>query len=381
MKQNGIFKIAELAKVSIGTVDRALHGRNGISEATRKKVLRIARELHYSPNPAARTLSKGTANVRIGVCIPREIHLFYDQMRAGVFEEAQRVRSMGVELVHRPVPSLGVGEKKQLSALLRDGVNAMILTPGNPEIAGPLIDEAEESGIRVVCTTTDAPRSRRSSIVAVDPELSGRLAAELLAKFVLPASKAAVVTGMLSTTEHRLKATGFAVGFSSECPGGEVVAVLEAHESEEESYHKTCDLLRREPILRGIYVSTVNCLPVCRALRKLNLEGKVALITTDVFPQMVPHLLQGTIRTSIYQNPYLQGQTAVRLLVDHLLNGSVIPSSNLVSPTLVLKSNLRDFREVSEIVPPQAPKDASNRTQFSYDQNYFAGGIKRLVIG
>jgi len=358
MKQNGIFKIAELAEVSIGTVDRALHGRSGISETTRNKVLRIARELNYSPNPAARTLSKGRANLRIGVCIPREIRFYYDQMRAGMLDEAQRVRSIGLELVHRPVPRLGAGEKKQLAALLDDSVNAIILTPGNPEIAGPLIDRAEESCIRVVCITTDAPMSKRSSIVAVDPELSGRLAAELMARFVPAGSKVAVMTGMLSTTEHRLKATGFALGFSGDCPGGEVVAVLEAHESEDESYDKTCDLLNREPKLQGIYVSTVNCLPVCKALCRLNLDGKVALITTDVFPQMVDHLLRGTIRTSIYQNPYLQGQTAVRTLVDHLLNGFDISPSYLLSPTLVLKSNLRTFREASDHVPALSATDS-----------------------
>jgi len=352
MKPNGIFKIAELAKVSIGTVDRALHARRGISEATRIKVLRIARKLNYSPHPAARTLSKGRANVRIGVCVPREIRLYYDQLRAGISDEARRVRSMGVELVHRPMPSLGVGEMKQLTALLRDQVNAIIVTPGNPEASSELIDQAEDKGIRVVCTTTDAPQSRRSSLVAVDPDLSGRLAAELMAKFVPPASKVAVVTGMLNTQEHRLKATGFAVGFASDCLGGEVVAVLEGHESEEESYEKTCDLLTRESNVRGIYVSTVNCLPVCRALRKLKLERRVALITTDVFPQMVPHLLQGTIRASIYQNPYLQGQTAMRILVDHLLNGTAIPANSWVSPTLVLKSNLRVFREVADAQPP-----------------------------
>ena len=56
MKRNGIHKIAELAKVSIGTVDRALHGRPGVSEATREKVLRIAKKLNYMPHPAARLL-------------------------------------------------------------------------------------------------------------------------------------------------------------------------------------------------------------------------------------------------------------------------------------------------------------------------------------
>ena len=352
MKPNGIFKIAELAKVSIGTVDRALHGRPGISKATRQKVLRIAKKLNYSPHPAARTLSKGRANVRIGVCVPREIRLYYDQMRAGILDEARRVRGLGVELLHRPVPSLGVGEKKQLTDLLHDHVNAIIVTPGNPEVAGPLIDVAEEKGIRVVCTTTDAPQSRRSSIVAVDPELSGRLAAELMAKFVPSAAKVAVVTGMLSTEEHRRKASGFTAGFSSDCPGGEVVAVLEGHESEEESYEKTSQLLEREPQIRGIYVSTVNCLPVCRALRKHGLEGVVTLITTDVFPQMVASLRDGTICASIYQNPYLQGQTAMRILLDHLLNGATIPSTSLISPTLALRSNLHVFREVAEIVHP-----------------------------
>ena len=353
MKRNGIYRIAELAKVSIGTVDRALHGRPGIREATRKKVLRIAHKLAYSPNPAARALSVGRGALRIGVCIPREIHFYYDQMRSGILDESVRASGLGVELVQKLVPSLGVDEKKQMTALLDSGVKAIIATPGDPEIIGPLIDLAEENNVHVVCTTTDAPRSRRSSIVAVDPELSGRLAAELMAKFVPRGARAAVVTGMLTTEEHRLKASGFATGFISDCPGGEVVTVLEAHESEEESYRKTCDLLSREPTLRGIYVSTVNCLPVCRALKKFKLAGVVALITTDLFPQMVPHLQQGTIRASIYQNPYLQGQLAMRILTDYFINGTAIPASSHIGPTLVFRSNVHLFREVQESKSPQ----------------------------
>src|SRR5262249_52925797 len=98
MKRAGIHRIAELAQVSIGTVDRALHGRKGISDATRRKILRIAKELDYSPHPVARALSAGRNKRRIGVCIPEEIHFFYDQMRAGIFEEATRVSGFGIEL-------------------------------------------------------------------------------------------------------------------------------------------------------------------------------------------------------------------------------------------------------------------------------------------
>jgi len=111
MKRTGIHRIAELAKVSIGTVDRALHGRPGISEATRKNVLRIAKKLDYSPHPAARMLSVGTSHFRIGVCIPKEIHFFYDQMRAGIFDEARRANGLGVEIVIVRFPSWDRGSK------------------------------------------------------------------------------------------------------------------------------------------------------------------------------------------------------------------------------------------------------------------------------
>jgi LacI family transcriptional regulator len=353
MERPGIHKIARLAKVSIGTVDRALHGRAGISEVTRTRVLRIAKELAYTPHPAARILSVGRGRLRIGVCVPQEIRLYYDHMRAGIEDEARRVSSLGIELVRRPVPGLGTDQGPQVASLLRKDVGAIILTPGNPALVGQLIDSAEEQNVRVVCITTDAPNSKRSAMVGVDPELSGRLAAELMARFVQPESRVAVITGMLSAEEHRLKSDGFRKGYHEDCSNSGEVEVLEAHESEDESYRKTCDLLEQYPDLRGIYVSTVNCLPVCRALEGFGLAGKVALITTDLFGEMIPYLRQRAIHASIYQDPYLQGQTAVRIVVDHLLNRTPIPKSNYLNPGIVLRTNLHLFREAQELAASQ----------------------------
>ena len=39
--------IARLANVSVGTVDRVLHGRSGVSEASRKRVEEILKQLDY----------------------------------------------------------------------------------------------------------------------------------------------------------------------------------------------------------------------------------------------------------------------------------------------------------------------------------------------
>jgi LacI family transcriptional regulator len=348
MKRAGVHKIAELAGVSIGTVDRALHGRPGIRESTRKKILAIAKQLDYTPHPAARALSIGRAHLRIGVCIPEEIHFFYDQMRAGIKDEAARASSLGIDIIHKPTPSLGENEKEKITELLEEKLSAMIITPGDPKVVTSLVNKAEKEGIKVVFTTTDAPQSNRSSMVGVDPYLSGKLAAELTAKFLPAESQAAVITGMLSTEEHRAKAEGFRAEFESECPGGKVIAVLEAHESEEESYRKTRALLDEKPKLQAIYVSTVNCMPVVRAVQERKRTGKIRLITTDIFQQMIPYLEQGTISASIYQDPYLQGQTAVRILIDHLTNGTLIPKTCYLNPGIVLRSNLGLFREATQ---------------------------------
>jgi LacI family transcriptional regulator len=347
-EKHGIHRIAEMANVSIGTVDRALHGRGGIKEATRKRILQIAEQIGYSPNLAARALSGAKARVRIGVCIPKEIHFFYDQLWGGVLDEEHHLEQLGVEFENRPVRTLGEGDIDAFKELVENHVDGIVLTAGSPKELTPLIDEAEEKDVRVVCVSTDAPESHRSSIVCVEPRLNGCLAGELMGKCVPPGSKVAVVAGMLSTEDHRKKTDGFSEGFLRHCPEGKIISVVEGHEDEEESFRKTSDLLRRFPTLDGLYVNTVNCLPVCRALGARGFEGKVKLITTDLFAEMAPYFQKGIITASIYQHPYRQGQIAVRLLADNLTNKIHLPPAAHLSPGVVMSSNLHLFREMRQ---------------------------------
>jgi LacI family transcriptional regulator len=348
-KKSGIHLIAEMANVSIGTVDRALHERRGIKEATRQHILQIARQIGYTPNLAARSLSVAKNSARVGVCIPREIHFFYDQLWSGVLDEARRVGQLGIQFENRPIQVLGEGDTAVFKDLVKSGVDGIILTAGNPKDLTPLIDDAEAKGIRVVCVSTDAPESHRSSVVCVEPSLNGSLAGELMGKLVPPNSKVAVVAGMLTAEDHRKKTAGFSETFPRHCAGGKIVSVIEGHEDEEESFQKTSDLLRRVPDLAGLYVNTVNCLPVCRALKAQGLAGKVKLITTDLFAEMSPYFQEGTITASIYQQPHRQGQLAVRVMADNLTNKIHFPPAVHLSPGLVMSSNLHLFREMRPV--------------------------------
>ncbi|MBI4890791.1 MAG: LacI family DNA-binding transcriptional regulator [Acidobacteria bacterium] len=343
----GVRDIARAAGVSLGTVHRALHGRADVNEKTRQKVLAAARRLGYQPNLTARALASAKTTIRIGVCIPRKIRYFYDQMRDGILEEAERYSHLGLEILYEPVPSLGSGEEAALTRMFSENVRAIVLTPGLPGRLTPLIDEAEKQrGIRVVCVASDDSSSARSTAISVEPRLNGTLAAELMSKLTHPRARVAVITGMMATEDHAGKVQGFAAEFQRACPQGQLAAIIEDHQTERESYVKSLELLRTEPELAGIYVSTANCLPVCRALQESGAAGRVKLITTDLFPEALPWFERNVISASIYQHPYVQGQTAIRLLVDHFLQQAPLPATHYLNPAIVLKANLQLFREI-----------------------------------
>lgn len=119
--------VAEAAGVSIGTVDRVLHGRPGVSEKSRKKVLKVIDEIGFVPNVNASVLASGSKD-RLIVCLMPEVKkgeiwdlwnsgldasvdyahrysvsiekIFYDQNDSASFEEAcDRVLNMNPSAV------------------------------------------------------------------------------------------------------------------------------------------------------------------------------------------------------------------------------------------------------------------------------------------
>lgn len=354
MKRISIKDIALLANVSRGSVDRALHGRGDISEETRKLIVQIASQKGYTPNPAARALVIGRATLSIGVCIPREIRHFYDQVRDGILEEANRYDAMGITAIYHPYERLGKGECQRAQEMLKHDIKALILTPGTDRALVPVINEAEKRKINVVCVAGDFAESLRSSAVSSNPELNGRCAAELMSKFLRPKARVAISTGMLQHEIHYREIRSFTDAFEKFSNGGKVIEVIENHESEEEAFEKCASLLKRVRRIDGMYISTANCMPVCTALDAAGLADKVKLVTTDLFPAMFPWFERGTICASVYQRPYRQGQTAVRLIVDHIIRGQPFPTSFYLNPSVVLRSNLHMFRELKQADRPGA---------------------------
>lgn len=334
----GIKDIARTLGVSIGTVDRALHDKRGINPATRARVLATAEALGYRPNLAARHLKSGTS-VSIAVHLPQEIAQFWDALEAGIRDAAALFEpTLHVEFAR--YPRYGEGDRGLFESSLAAGVNGLIVAPGDPAALAPSLARAAAQGVAVACVVTDAPGTERLTCVSADPATVGGVAGELFARFLPAGGNIAFVTGWLGTQDHADKLHGFEHSVMTMAPALRLASVVEAHDDEAAAYDQTRALLVNRPDLNGIYVSTVNSLPVLRALQDAGRLGSVMVVTTDLFPALVPWIRDGTVAATLYQRPLTQGRLAVRALYAYLLDGTRPPDRLKVMPHVVMRSNL-----------------------------------------
>ena len=342
-KSAGIKEIAAAVGVSIGTVDRALHSRPGISEATRTRIMQAASALGYRPNLAARHLKLGR-QPQISVHLPQEIASYFDALRQGI-QQAAAIMQPPLRVEFHSYPRMGLGEMESLQTVLDESCDGIILAPSAPSRVAPLIRQASLGGIPVVCVATDAPDSDRLAVVSSDPFTSGAIVAELLTRLDKGNHQAAIITGDLATVDHSEKVRGFRAMMGDLGSSLTLAEVAEAHDEPREAYRQTCDLLGRHPNLSSIYVSTSNSVPVIKALEERGRAEKVTVIVTDLFPELVPLMRAGKIFATLFQRPLTQGRLAFEAMHRFIVEGARPKPVQKLPPFIVLRSNLDVFIE------------------------------------
>lgn len=81
--------IARIANVSYATVSRALNNHKDVNEQTKQKILKICKEVGYSPNAIARGLVKQNTYT-IGLLVPDITNPYYPEVARGVEDEASK---------------------------------------------------------------------------------------------------------------------------------------------------------------------------------------------------------------------------------------------------------------------------------------------------
>ncbi len=337
-----VYDIAAALDVSTGTVHRALRNGEGINPVTKKKVLSMAKTLGYRPNLAARYLSQ-KKKTRISINTLQGTTSFWDDVRAGIEDEARAQGVDSVELEFRTFPNLSEGDEAAFRAALASGSDGVIMFPSRPGLLRHWMRLGARSSVPVVCVATDAPDSDRLALVSVDTHVSGSLAADLLGRFCRGTGSVAVTLSDSGINEHAEKYDAFKETLDSLHPGMKVVATIEDHDLEAETYAKSRALFTAHPDLAGLYITTEASIPVIRAARDMHMLSQLTIITTDLFPTLVEEIRNGAVAATIFQRPRTQGRMAYRLLHEFLVDGRPSTQKLTLSPHLITRGNLEFF--------------------------------------
>ena len=110
--------------MAVSTVSRALSGHPRISEATRKRVWKLAEQLHYQPNHLAASLRRGHSNT-LGIILPHIDGKFFALVMKGVEDVA---RKAGFNVMLCQSDESYTREQKNLEALLNAQVDGILVS-------------------------------------------------------------------------------------------------------------------------------------------------------------------------------------------------------------------------------------------------------------
>ena len=242
-------------------------------------------------------------------------------------------------------PRLGMGDVEAFAQVMDRHFDGIIFLPGDARKFNPLIRKLSRRGTAMMCVASDAPNTERIGSVSADAFVSGAIAAELLSHKLGRKANVAVFSGALSTIDHAEKLRGFAATLATQASHLTLLPVLESHERPREAYRQALSLMKGKFKPEGLYISTANSIPVMKALEERGLLGKVQVITTDLFQELVPLIQSGKILASLYQRPFTQGKTAFENLLSYLLKKSTTQATVRLAPHVIFRSNISLFFE------------------------------------
>jgi LacI family transcriptional regulator len=204
-----IQELAAQSGVSVATVSRALNGSPEVSEATRDRILELARRLDYTPSAAARALVRRRSHV-VGVILdtgpghPDLLHPFFQEVLVGLKHGAG---AGGYDLLLFASEEPGNGFGGAHSYLRRaehhgvDGVVVMGFDGRDPEI-----NKLAESNLACIAVDADLGGPRTGYVMSENRE-GAALAVRHL--FELGHRRIATITGPMQTWPGRDRLEGY----------------------------------------------------------------------------------------------------------------------------------------------------------------------------
>ena len=316
-----IKQIAELCGVSRGTVDRVLNNRGNVKADKRELILSMAKKLNYTPNPAGRALVSRQNKPTLGIVLPAKGLKFFDDVIAAMKKAEEKYALFGLQTEWRLTDGYDVEAQCEALDELMPKINGLIINPINSSRVRERLFAMQARDIFVVTVNNDIKNAGRHCYVGSDYRNGGETAAALLQLIRPQGTIAGVMLGSFQMFGHQERLNGFRA-IAQRDGKIYITAVDEDNDNEDCSYERVTSMLKNHEDINAMFLAASGgTYGACRAIKDLGREKSITVVAFDTVPGVVEMMKEGIISATIYQHPRRQGQRAMQLVFDSLVNG------------------------------------------------------------
>ena len=314
-------QIADRCGVSRGTVDRALHHKEGVREEVAERIRATAREMGYISN---RLVMQQTQQWKIGVVL-HSGHSPFVQMLCELFESfSERELLPNITVIVRAMQDMDVQHQLTLidELVTTEHIDGLALMPlANTLVRDKINTLSEQQGIPVVTLNTDITDANRIAYVGADNIASGRAAAALLGMVMQGHGSVLPILGQRSGHyADSQRFTGFITEMAESFPDIRVLHPECSFVDESLAERIAARAMQSDQELSGIYLTSAGREGVNRAVcaHAADRPEKIHVVVHDIINENVKMVKQGTVDFIIGQDVKTQGTLPIRLLYDYL---------------------------------------------------------------
>ncbi|MGD9994933.1 MAG: LacI family DNA-binding transcriptional regulator [Salinivirgaceae bacterium] len=348
-KRIGIKDIAARAGVSIGTVDRVLHNRGEVKEATRKKVLEIVQELDYTPNIFAKSLSsKRTTKLAIVIPDSSDNNPYWEKPVSGIKLAAEELTHYNTEILYE---HFDASDEEAFKNVLRkvcdQNPDGIVLNPVFKDISLEFIQEFDKRAIPYVFIDINLKNVNNLAYYGQDAEQSGLVAARLMEAstpkvpnlLIVKQSKRKVFS---SHIERRIE--GFTRYYAERQKAINAQTIEIDLNAPNEPYQSLNKVFEMGNTYHGIFVPNSRGFKLAEYLKSRDLTNLVT-IGYDLVDSNIDYMQQGYLTYLISQKPELQAYKAIWALFDHLVTKKPVRKTNYSAIDIIIKENIEYYLE------------------------------------
>lgn len=343
--------IADHFGMSLNTIHKAIAGKPGVSDVTRKKILKYASDNGYQLNTMASILKR--KQLTVAVCLPQvneNSKYFYGDIWDGCRAYLKEWSALNIQTEEFAFPDNSFSSA--ITSLVQkhasgNSIDGLLTIPPQDDAGINAIKKLSEQGTSIVFVTGDNSRCQRLGAVSADYHAAGQLMAEQICNLLPPESHVCLMTGDEYNDAHYTVAKGFHE-YIRQNQIALTVDNLYGYYETDALDEKLLDILHNKQPDAVLSVFARGSAVLSKALKESHKAGKIPAIANDIFPENVDALKDGTFTNLVFKDPFRQAYLAMKMLCDYLVRETIPEESvHRVEARLIFRSNLKYYYPVS----------------------------------